>query len=259
MNLIGNALKFTGDGGIEILVDMETETDNQILVRFSVTDTGIGIPEDKKDVLFKVFSQVDDSNTRQYGGTGLGLAICKSMVEMMGGSIGVRSQQGVGSTFYFVLPFKKGESATPLEEKNLTGQNSEGLPECTQLKLSILLVEDNPINQKLATLLLSRYRWRVSIASNGQEALEAVTAENFDVILMDVQMPIMDGLEATRRIRAREADTGNHVPIIAMTARSMVEDKVKCLEAGMDEYVSKPVRPEKLLSAIESATKKMHK
>lgn len=256
LNLIGNSLKFTVTGGIDILAEKESESDNLIFVRFSVTDTGIGIPEDKMEVLFKVFSQVDDSNTRQYGGTGLGLAISKSIAEMMGGSIGVKSQAEAGSTFYFILPFKKEEPSGSAKNENILDHNNKRLPECTNLKLSILLVEDNPINQKLTTLLLSKYGWTVSIAENGEEALKAAAAEKFDAVLMDVQMPVMDGLEATRRIRYGENGTGLHTPIIAMTARSMIEDEDKCLESGMDAYVSKPIRPEKLLYAIERSINK---
>ncbi|MDF2523877.1 MAG: putative sensor histidine kinase/response regulator hybrid [Clostridiales bacterium] len=256
LNLIGNAIKFTGHGGIEVLVELEADTEKQIMLRFSVKDTGIGIPNDKLELLFKVFSQVDDSNTRQYGGTGLGLAICKSLAEMMGGSIGVNSQPGVGSTFYFVLPFLKGETVTKGRDESLTKSNNAALPDCTNNDLSILLVEDNPINQKLSTLLLSKYGWKVSVVSNGEEAINAIANHKFDIVLMDVQMPVMDGLTATRKIRTDEAGTDIHIPIIAMTARSMVEDEERCIESGMDDYISKPVRPEKLLNAIDKVLKK---
>lgn len=256
LNLIGNAIKFTNEGEIRVIVTKEGVIGEDIILKFSVTDTGIGISEEKIDMLFKVFSQLDNSNTRQYGGTGLGLAICKGFVEILGGTIGVTSKLGLGSNFYFTLPHKIDQGNDSVADQLSSEQNSPSQFKCISQKLSILLVEDNPVNQKLAMLLLGKYGWKVTPVENGQEAIDKYSQEEFDLVLMDVQMPVMDGLEATRRIRLQEEGTGRRTPIIAMTARSMIGDSEKCLEAGMDYYISKPIRVENLLTAIESVIQK---
>ncbi len=270
LNLIGNAVKFTYEG--EILISVLPEgggTDSQ-RIRFSVQDTGIGIPPEKQEHIFQAFEQADSSTTRQYGGTGLGLAISSRIVSLMGGTIGVRSEAGVGSTFYFTAelpPTDAPPQSITWAEQKLPHEHpalepSPGAFSEAQIPLSaenpvsrlrILVAEDNLVNQKLAVAILEKLGHHVILAADGVEAL-AMYTEHIDLIFMDVQMPEMDGLEATRRIRAREQATGSHIPIIAMTAHAMKGDRERCLEAGMDDYVSKPVSRKKLAEVILRCT-----
>lgn len=252
INLINNAIKFTHKGKIEVRVDAACATEGECQLTFSVSDTGIGIPLEKQDKLFEVFSQADTSTTRRYGGTGLGLAISKRLVEMMGGRIWVESKEWQGSTFYFTAAFKvektEGLPAAPasaeVDETKTSQTNLQGL--------RVLLVEDNPVNQKIAVKLLEKRGCLVKAVENGQEAVEAVSKESFDLVFMDVQMPVLDGLEATQLIREDEKQTGKHIPIIAMTARAMDGDEQKCLAAGMDGYISKPIDPIKVFETVEN-------
>jgi len=212
-----------------------------------VSDTGIGISPDNIKTIFEDFKQADESTTRKYGGTGLGLAISKQLVRMMGGKIWVDSELEKGSTFHFTARFQvsQGEATEVLHTKSLPIQKAPR-------QLSILLVEDNPVNQKVAATMLEKRGHRVFVASHGREALETLDKEHIDLILMDVQMPEMDGFEATELIRDREKGNGGHIPIVAMTAHAMKGDRERCLAAGMDSYISKPIRAEQLFTVIQN-------
>ncbi|WP_342617151.1 ATP-binding protein [Rhodoferax sp. GW822-FHT02A01] len=245
-NLVGNAIKFTAQG--QVTVGWEGPRNAERNFRFWVKDTGIGIPLDKQERVFEAFTQADSSTTRTYGGTGLGLTISATLVRLMGGDIRVESIPGQGSTFEFslplaigrpletALPLSAGKVATPLLPEN-------GVPQ----SLKVLLVEDHPINQKLAISLMERAGHRVTLAQNGEEGLHFAMQDRFDVALMDMQMPVMDGLECTRAIRAYEAaQSGKRLPIIAMTANALPSDRLACEEAGMDGFLSKPFKADEL-------------
>jgi len=245
VNLLGNAVKFTAHGEICLSAAVI-----EAGVEFSVRDSGIGIAPEKLDLIFEPFRQADGSTTRRYGGSGLGLAICAQLVRMMGGRIWVESEPGQGSVFRFTVPFGAARAADLPQSARPTAESTA--PRTHALR--ILLVEDNRINQKIATRLLEGEGHRVVGAENGKQGVECYRAGGFDLILMDVQMPEMDGLEATRAIRELEAGSGRHIPILAMTAHAMKGDREKCLEAGMDGYVSKPVAVADLRQAIQVAT-----
>ncbi len=256
-NLVGNSLKFTEQGRIEVSVELSALHSGKAFLRFSVHDTGIGIPEDKLDRLFKSFSQVDGSTTRKFGGTGLGLAICKQLVEMMGGEIWVESREGKGSTFFFsaVLgvaePSARRDRADAGIEPQAQASESSTAPGTSEsAPLKLLLAEDNLVNKRLAIALLQKRGWDVHDVSNGKEAIQALEKGRYDAILMDVQMPEMDGYTATARVREREAAEGGHIPVIAMTAHAMKGDRERCLDAGMDGYVTKPVKAQNLYDEI---------
>lgn len=248
VNLVGNAIKFTPQGEVRIRAFTELAEETAVVVRFSVTDTGIGIPADKLEAIFEAFEQVDHSNSRRYGGTGLGLAISRELVHLMGGRIWAESTPGSGSTFHFTARFLLAscpvEEAAPAAPKEV----AKARP------LKVLLAEDNTVNQRLASRLLEKQGHRVSTVSNGLEAISAVERDSFDAVLMDVQMPLMDGLDATRRIRERERLSGRHVPIIALTARAMSGDSEVCVEAGMDAFLSKPVHADDLMRVLAAVT-----
>ncbi len=265
INLVGNAIKFTEKGGVFIHVlplSSEIPPENEgegpppgkTILRFSVEDTGIGIPDDKLGKLFNKFSQVDDSISRQYGGTGLGLAISKQLTELMGGTIGVLSAEGKGSEFWFTLPFEVSAEAQ-VEAMRKTMVPMARLPvtdPCPGRDPNILLVEDNSINQKVAQSLLQKFGLSADATSNGEEALAALARKTYDLVLMDVQMPVMDGLEATRRIRSPSSLVLNPaVPIVAMTAYALQGDRERCMAAGMDGYVSKPFTSDALIVLLE--------
>jgi PAS domain S-box-containing protein len=260
INLVNNAIKFTSQGVIEIGVKTLSliPAKGEIVIQFSVRDEGIGIPEDKYEKIFEVFTQADESTTRKYGGTGLGLAISKRLVEMMGGQIWVESAEGKRSTFFFTGVFKviaqkaaEAPDAKQQEEKI----DEAALPPIKELK--ILLAEDNLVNQKITARILEKQGWQVAAVANGKEVIERLDREPFDVVLMDVQMPVLDGLEATKIIRENEKSTGKHVPIIALTARAMKEEKESFVESGMDGYVSKPIDRKKLFEEIENIINKV--
>lgn len=248
-NLIHNAIKFTEKGEVSFQIVKTSEVDENIIIEFVIKDTGIGISPENKDKLFKSFSQIDASYTRKHGGTGLGLVISKQLVEMMGGEIWVESEEGKGSTFSFYIPFMVGKS---VEIKATTmGDPKQVLP------LRILLAEDEPVNRVVLTRLLTQKGHKVRVAVNGLEALEAYQSETFDIILMDIQMPVMDGVEAVRRIREMEHNCQNqynpsHIPIIAVTAFSLMGDRESFLNSGMDEYISKPIKIDQLQQLINS-------
>ncbi len=252
INLLSNAIKFTESGFIHVRVEKSAVDNHPDGLKISVTDTGIGIPSDKQNLLFEKFSQTDASTTRKYGGTGLGLAICKELVSLMNGKIGFKSKEGNGSVFWFSLPAWEfasdlSKSAT---EPNRLAQEGAGKFDLDQMEplptgFSVLLVEDITVNQKLAAKILSRMGCHVDLAINGKEAVSMARKQTYDIIFMDCQMPEMDGYEATRRIRDFESDNkvpeNERVPIIAITANAMRGDREKCLEEGMNDYIAKPI------------------
>ena len=250
LNLVGNAIKFTSRGQVTVRVRPETVVDDQVRLLFAVSDTGIGIPLEKQKMIFEAFAQADASTTRKYGGTGLGLAISNQLVQLMGGRISVESQPEIGSTFYFTIPFRI-VHRPHARKKMPAGQSGSQKLKAASLPLRVLLVEDNAVNQKLASALLRKLKHRVTLANNGQAAIHELEKRSFDLILMDVQMPVMGGIEATEIIRKQEERSGGHLPIIAMTAHAMVGDRDRMLRAGMDDYISKPLRSDELFRAIE--------
>jgi len=240
LNFVGNAIKFTACGEVVIRAMRLKKGEGQSAwLRFEVQDTGVGIPPEKQAGIFDAFTQADSSVTRQYGGTGLGLAICKRLVELMGGQIGVYSQPGQGSCFWFEVPLPVVQENAPEET---TAQPSGSALNSHELDgVRVLLVEDNPVNQKVAIRMLQKLGCVVELAENGQQALEKLERASYDIVLMDMQMPVMDGLTATRLLRQREQQTGHHQVVIALTANAMQTDRELCLEAGMDDYLSKPL------------------
>ena len=248
VNLIGNAIKFTEQGGLTLAVT-RSEPGVPTALHFSVADTGIGIDPAKLDTIFEAFTQADGSITRKYGGTGLGLSISNKLVQLMGGRMWAESRAGQGACFHFTLPLAApGAAISPI----LVAPAAPPRPAPSLAHLNILLAEDNPVNQTLATALLQKLGHQVLVVSDGAQAAAEYLLGDFDLILMDVMMPSMDGLEATRHIRAEEtARRGPRIPIIAMTASAMTGDRERCLEAGMDGYVSKPVNPQLLSQEIE--------
>jgi PAS domain S-box-containing protein len=252
LNLVGNALKFTQKGGVTVQLTLEeSETAPHHVVKYSVIDTGIGIPQDKISKLFRSFSQVDSSTTREFGGTGLGLVICKRLVELMGGKIGVTSHLGKGSTFWFTLPV---DSSNPPIPKRLTTRLKLPVMNPNHRQPLVLLAEDNIVNQKLATLLLTKMGCLVENVTNGFDAIAKAKETDYDIIFMDCYMPELDGYSATQEIRRLEKDMDRHTPIIAITANAMEQDRRKCLDCGMDDYVSKPIRADRLREIIERLT-----
>ncbi|MBP1755959.1 MAG: histidine kinase [Firmicutes bacterium] len=256
-NLISNAVKFTAQGEISVEVSMVKEEEKEILLSFKVHDTGIGIGEEDLKKLFLPFSQLDSSLTRQYGGTGLGLSICKRLVDLMGGEIGVFSDKGKGSTFFFNIVLLKYDGVVEQSLPNLSTlkgmhQNSEAKYDP---KLKILLVEDNEINKKFFVKLLNTRNLFCDVVCNGEEAITACTTKDYDLVFMDCQMPVMDGYEATKQIRIREG-VEKHTIIIAMTAFAMEGDAEKCYEAGMDDYLSKPIGTEMVLRMLHKYSPK---
>jgi len=240
LNFVGNAIKFTARGEVVIrAMRLKKGGGQSAWLRFEVQDTGVGIPPEKQAGIFDAFTQADSSVTRQYGGTGLGLAICKRLVELMGGQIGVYSQPGQGSCFWFEVPLPVIQENAPEET---TAQPSGSALNSHELDgVRVLLVEDNPVNQKVAIRMLQKLGCVVELAENGQRALEKLERASYDIVLMDMQMPVMDGLTATRLLRQREQQTGHHQVVIALTANAMQTDRELCLEAGMDDYLSKPL------------------
>ena len=251
-NLVGNALKFTEKGEVHLSVVNDGEAEGLIRLHFTVSDTGAGIPAAKQKLIFDAFAQADASVTRRYGGTGLGLTISSRLVQLMNGEIWVRSEPGRGSDFHFTIVVARVESEPAREQAVPTvGGSRGGANQGPARALRILLAEDNLINQRLAVRLLERRGHSVVVAHNGREAVEMLETGVYDAVLMDVQMPEMDGFEATAAIRSRERGTARHTPILAMTANAMQGDRARCLGAGMDGYLSKPITAEALFAAIE--------
>ena len=248
LNLMGNAVKFTAAGSVTTEVSVASFDGSRADLQFAVRDTGIGIPVEKQGLIFEPFRQAEGYMTRKYGGTGLGLAIVKRLLDLVGGRIWVESKEGAGSTFCFTVPFL-------ISDKPLTPGNDSGmLSEAPAFPLAILVAEDNHVSRLLAGQLLKREGHTVTEALTGLEAVTLYERGTFDLILMDIQMPDMDGFEATAEIRERERATGEHVPIIAVTAHAIKGDRERCLEAGMDDYLSKPIQPGELRAAIHRAS-----
>ena len=260
INLGSNAVKFTQNGEVTLSINIERDDIEHVLLHFSVKDTGIGMTEEQLKVIFDSYSQAEQSTTRKYGGTGLGLSISKRLVEFMNGTIWVESELGEGSTFHFTALFgkKQIEATDATEEDVLTGSilMLEDVEALSNIK--ILLVEDNDINQEIACAFLNNLGIEnIDIAPNGAEAVEAVAANHYDLILMDISMPVMDGFEATHRIRALSKVGADKLPIIAMTANAMNEDRERCIDAGMNDFITKPIDPNKLRDTISIWIKKI--
>jgi signal transduction histidine kinase/ActR/RegA family two-component response regulator len=275
-NLLGNAIKFTERGQVGLKAEIVSQTRDAIQLKFTIHDTGIGIPSGEQGRLFDTFTQVDESNTRKYGGTGLGLAISKQLVELLSGEIGLESEPGRGSSFWFTASFGKSArpevaaSAPPPAQRSEVGLRQTAKPRATMAKsqtgtaqpteapaevspmqkqMRILLAEDNEINQRITLRLLQKLGLAADAVVNGREAVEALEKRKYDLVLMDCQMPDMDGFEATAVIRSREG-ASRHQTICALTANAMDGDRERCLAAGMDDYISKPVGLEKLREAL---------
>jgi signal transduction histidine kinase/DNA-binding response OmpR family regulator len=259
-NLVDNAIKFTARGEIAVEIKSENRGTAEVALHFSVRDTGTGIPGDKQKLIFAAFVQADGSTTRQYGGTGLGLGICQKLIEKMHGEIWVESTPGEGSVFHFTALFPISKPAV-IEPTARPSATIHAMPEAVAAGkpasrgLRILIAEDNPVNQAVAVGMLLKQGHNLALAENGREVVRFYQRERPDLILMDVQMPELDGFEATREIRAAEEGSGHHTPIIAMTAHAMSGDSERCLLAGMDSYLSKPLTRELLLETIESIVK----
>jgi signal transduction histidine kinase/CheY-like chemotaxis protein/HPt (histidine-containing phosphotransfer) domain-containing protein len=268
MNFLSNAIKFTHQGSIILTVEALSPGNNDMLFQFTVKDTGIGIADDMLEKVFESFAQADVSTTRKYGGTGLGLAICSRLVQLMDGEVDVSSAEGEGSTFSFTVRLKLGKKQDLIELQNRDSETFQ-----LASSLIVLLVEDNQINRDLARMTLEQMGHSVREAENGLEALKIMKSHIFDVILMDVQMPIMDGLTTTQNIRlceqgrlsetdpnyellvgVQKKNSGRKTPVVALTANAMVEDRTRCLKAGMDEYLTKPFLPDQVAAVLAHVT-----
>ncbi len=269
INLMGNAIKFTEQGEVCVTVQQQWQSADEIDVHFLVRDTGIGIPASKRDEIFEAFRQGDTSTTRRFGGSGLGLTISSELVRMMRGRIWVESEPGQGSVFHFTVRLKRGyplalpaASSEPSASSTITATGTRHTADAANQDdwkaaprvrpLHVLLADDHTANRHLVTTVLGSRGHLCVEASNGQEALEALRRDAFDVILMDVQMPVLDGFQATAAIRKSEETSRQHIPIIALTAHAMSGDRERCLAAGMDAYLAKPLRPKKLVELVES-------
>jgi CheY-like chemotaxis protein len=246
-NLVGNAIKFTECGEVYLKVEKDVEQDEEVLVRFSVRDTGIGIAPDKHTLIFESFAQADASTTRKFGGTGLGLPISQRLTRMMGGTIWLESTVGAGSAFYFTVRFRVSEKMPRVLPALQTPRM-----ESNGKRLRVLVAEDNKVNQVIVGRLLDKAGHTAAMVDNGRAALSALKEQEFDLMLCDMQMPEMDGFAAMAHIREDERGSGRHLPIIALTAHSMKGDAERCLAAGADRYISKPIDIHKLLSEIDS-------
>ena len=240
LNIAGNAVKFTVLGGVTVNVDAQS----QGWIRFAVRDTGIGMSSEVRERLFRPFTQADASTTRRFGGSGLGLSISRRLIELMGGSLELESTEGIGSCFTFKIPFEAVENADGKPGDAVT------MAPTARFNARVLLAEDNAINQRVATKQLEQIGCNVTVVPNGRDAIARVRAEQFDVVLMDCHMPDVDGFMATRAIRAEEALTGVHLPIIALTAAAMPQDQQACAEAGMDDYLVKPIATKQLHATL---------
>jgi two-component system, sensor histidine kinase and response regulator len=248
LNLVGNAIKFTERGEVVVRVASVGETPEAMQVRFEVSDTGIGIDAEAQSRLFQSFEQADNSMTRKYGGTGLGLAICKRLVQLMGGEIGVDSTPGQGSTFWFVVPLSKLEAGAVPPEPSPELPSSDQRLRIEHAGKRVLLVEDEPISQEVARGLLEDVNLVVDMAEDGRQALELTRRNRYALILMDMQMPVLNGVEAAQAIRA---DSLNRtIPILAMTANAFDEDRQACLDAGINDHIAKPVDPDVLYETM---------
>jgi CheY-like chemotaxis protein len=255
-NLIGNAIKFTDVGSVSVCTELVPTVDaNTVVLRISIADTGIGFDPERTEALFSPFTQADGSVTRSFGGTGLGLAITRSLLQLMGGCITAEGRPGQGATFVATLPARKVVNSsvltlipTPASEV----KTSEGRA------YSVLLVEDHEINRKLAEIMLQRMGYRYALAADGQQALDRLAQERFDVVLMDVMMPVMDGISALKLLREREALRGNRTRVLMVTAHAMTGDRERFLSSGADGYVSKPMSQAVLQKEIERVMNVLH-
>jgi CheY-like chemotaxis protein/two-component sensor histidine kinase len=247
-NIVDNAVKFTEKGFVTISLSSRDAENDQKDIIISVTDTGIGIPPNQLYEVFGKFTQGDASITRKYGGTGLGLAISKLLAEQMGGSITVASEAGIGSNFtlYLTLPVENEHNSALLYEQNIIYLDKKDRGD----ELPILLVEDHEPNIMVATNMLENFSYKYEVAHNGQEALEKFSPDKYSLILLDVEMPFMDGYQLARQIRELEQTRGGHIPIIALTAHALKRDREKCIEAGMDGYITKPFNPHQLQAVL---------
>jgi CheY-like chemotaxis protein/nitrogen-specific signal transduction histidine kinase len=251
-NILGNAIKFTANGSVLLHIRKDAEDAEQTILRFLVTDTGIGVAADNMEKIFEPFPQADNSTTRQYGGTGLGLTIARQLAELMGGAIGVESVEGKGTTFWFTAVLSK-------QNPHLLSAPIPLLDEMTKSKLQespsnirILLAEDDPINQQMTKIFLTKSGYHVDVANNGREVLKLLEEKDYALVLMDCMMPGLSGLEATTIIRNPGSAVRNHaIPVIALTANAMQEDRNNCLTAGMDDYLAKPIEITKVLAVLE--------
>jgi signal transduction histidine kinase/ActR/RegA family two-component response regulator len=246
INLVGNAIKFTGKGNINVSAKILKNENGNTLLEFSVKDTGIGIPPDKLENIFERFRQAESHITRKYGGTGLGLSIAKQLVELQGGTLSVKSEVKAGSVFTFCIPYTISDKDLP--EAEVTGENYNMKELC---KLNILLVEDNHLNVELILSLFSEYNLKLKVAENGSLCIEQLRENKFDIILMDMEMPVMNGYEAATIIRH---ELKSNIPIIAMTAHAMAGEREKCISLGMNDYISKPINANLLFEKMHELT-----
>jgi len=252
INLVNNAIKFTHKGKITIDIIYSEKIENKLNITFKVTDTGIGIPKDKINSIFDTFKQADESITRKFGGTGLGLTISKQLVELQNGKISVSSEVGIGTTFTFVIPYESGRSEDMIINDKGSDENASTKVSKSLSGMRVLLVEDNDINRMYAANVLKKWHCSFEEAENGEIALEKVRKHNFDIILMDIQMPVLDGLETARAIRNTFSSPKKDIPIVAFTANALKGDKAKYLDAGMNDYISKPFMPDDLYQIMSS-------
>jgi signal transduction histidine kinase/CheY-like chemotaxis protein len=243
LNLINNAVKFTTLGKVEVIIDSIPLDNNQSLIKIAVKDTGIGIPSRKIPYLFDAFKQVDSSTTRKYGGTGLGLAICKKLTNLLGGTISVQSEEGQGATFSIAIPYQ-------INTKKTTETKKTKLNPATIANVKVLIAEDHPVNQILITSILDNWNVQYDLVENGIQAVQKANLNNYDIVLMDIQMPEMDGIEAT--IKLKKNPKNKTLPVIALTANAIKGDAYKYTSKGMCDYLSKPFKPEELFSIIEN-------
>ena len=256
VNLVGNAVKFTGRGEVEVAVSCPTITDGSAILEFQIKDSGMGMNDEVIASLFQPFTQADSSITRTHGGTGLGLAICKDLIDLMGGKIWVESTQGVGSTFSFTVAVKTAADDVASDDgvasrNSPFGEVRKGDSAEEEMQWRVLLVEDNPVNQRVAKLTLEKLGHEVTVAGDGQQAIEAAAKSGYDVICMDLSMPVMDGIEATKQIRMLDSPSSRAL-IIAMTGHAFNENREACMDAGMDDFLTKPFDLFSLKSKLDS-------
>ncbi|MDZ4836763.1 MAG: ATP-binding protein [Candidatus Melainabacteria bacterium] len=258
INLVSNAIKFTSVGSVELVIESSEITSQLCELKFNIIDTGIGLSEATASKVFEPFTQADGSITRRYGGTGLGLSICKELVQLMGGELGVQSTENVGSCFWFTLRIKPDDNSVLINPNDsIIGIQNSRAYEAPTAKASrtgrsgiVLVADDSPLNRKVTLLVLHHLGYRGYAVNNGQEAVDAMKTGSYDLVLMDCQMPVMDGFESTKRIRIGEDESGLRTPIIALTAQAIDGDREKCLESGMDDYLTKPITPDRLAAKL---------
>ena len=258
-NLVSNAIKFTRNGSVNINIDSLKKDNEKVTIRFKITDTGIGITADKLEQIFSPFTQADISTTRKFGGSGLGLAISKQIIQMVDGKIWAKSNFGKGSSFYFqfTLPYFEDQRIKNIIPQQNSDKKRESDPindTNTDIKkmLKILIVEDDKINQKVIELRMQSLGFKITIVENGKEAIDILKETDFDIVFMDIQMPILDGFETTKLIRSPKSQVKNHnITIIAMTAFAMKGDKENCFSIGMNDYIPKPIKVEELKKILK--------